>query len=288
MGKFVIQFFDVPIATYHLFHLTFTLIALTQDVQYSDADDLVFLVAPAVASPSESFMPSSTPSDTPSALTMRPSSLDPTPSPEVSDFYFVCASNFIDALTHCMDNPPCPTGRGCDAGDMDMCFPIHCTDCPEIDCYPPTSSPTRQKKPPSESPSAEPSQSQSSIVVSDFLFVCAANFIDALTHCTDNPLCPTGTECVGGNMCFPIHCTDCPEIPCYPPTSSPTRQSNPPSISISPSTKPTQSPSTKYPTTSPMHINSTAPSVTSSFRFVCAANFVDALTNCTNNPPSPR
>ena len=231
-------------------------------MQYSDADDLVFLVAPA---------PSAYPSAEPSSIkSLSPSealstSLEPSasskPSPERLGFYFVCADSFSNAVSQCMNNPPCPTGTECEGGDS--CWPIYCTECPEIDCYAPTSSPTVETHTPSnipslppslertqtpssepsipltESPSAEPSaSSKPSPERLGFYFVCAASFSGALSQCMDNPPCPTGTECEGGDSCWPIHCKDCPDIDCDAPTSSPSTETHTPTILLS--TEPSQ------------------------------------------------
>mmetsp|Transcript_21652 Transcript_21652/g.47066 ORF Transcript_21652/g.47066 Transcript_21652/m.47066 type:complete len:144 (-) Transcript_21652:1250-1681(-) len=101
---------------------------------------------------------------------------------------------------------------------------------------------------PSQSPAIETASPTESTVASDYRFICAETFNDARAQCLDNPPCPNGNGCEDGYNCWPIHCTDCPELPCIGDyhTSSPTN----PLTSVPPSDSPTLSgsPTTNAPT----------------------------------------
>eukprot|EP00579_Thalassiosira_antarctica_P014282 CAMPEP_0201936138 /NCGR_PEP_ID=MMETSP0903-20130614/36898_1 /ASSEMBLY_ACC=CAM_ASM_000552 /TAXON_ID=420261 /ORGANISM="Thalassiosira antarctica, Strain CCMP982" /LENGTH=372 /DNA_ID=CAMNT_0048476753 /DNA_START=235 /DNA_END=1353 /DNA_ORIENTATION=- len=110
---------------------------------YSDVDDLMFRIAPAPGSPSA--MPSQNPSAPSPSPSLPPSQIEeanPTASPVASNFRFVCAASAKDARAQCLDNPPCPIG-GTECENGSSCYPIHCSECPDIPCIDaPTSSPT--------------------------------------------------------------------------------------------------------------------------------------------------
>jgi len=115
---------------------------------FTDADDLVFRVEP--------YAQDSPPTQTPTASL---ETLTDPPTHEKSDFRFVCANSMTEALTQCLDNPECPTGRECSDGTN--CYPIHCSDCP-FECLPsPSATPTYDiTSSPSLSPvSSEPTSS---------------------------------------------------------------------------------------------------------------------------------
>ena len=78
------------------------------------------------------------------------------PTHEKSDFRFVCANSMTEALTQCLDNPECPTGREC-VGTGTNCYPIHCSNCP-FDCLPsPSATPKNDN---TSSPSLSPVSSE--------------------------------------------------------------------------------------------------------------------------------
>ncbi|EJK50220.1 hypothetical protein THAOC_30837 [Thalassiosira oceanica] len=116
------------------------------------SEHYVFRVEPHAQEHAQDSPPTQTPTASLETLT------DP-PTHEKSDFRFVCANSMTEALTQCLNNPECPTGRECSDGTN--FYPIHCSDCP-FECLPsPSATPTNDiTSSPSLSPvSSEPTSS---------------------------------------------------------------------------------------------------------------------------------